>query len=206
MKNGLKLRPRIPTKEARHVANYLYKIILRHGCPVEIVSDQGREFCNWLIDLLKKLTGLQAQNNQCLPPSIQWVGWAIELNAQIEATNPCKWPHGQLGWAYRQWFSLCIYQVHTISSDVWLWGTSANRSIGERICSEQVDDEKVKMLSWASSKSALKCKHQKSSGAKKKKKKKKFDDNTKLKFGDKVLVKDMNSAGRKGGKLNKLFG
>ena len=49
----------IPTKEAKHVAGFLYKMILRHGCPEEIVSDQGREFCNQLINLLEQLTGFK---------------------------------------------------------------------------------------------------------------------------------------------------
>ena len=49
----------IPTKGAKHVAAFLYKMILRHGCPEEIVSDQGREFCNQLIDLLEQLTGFK---------------------------------------------------------------------------------------------------------------------------------------------------
>ena len=30
----------IPTKEATHVAEFLHRMILRHGCPQEIVSDQ----------------------------------------------------------------------------------------------------------------------------------------------------------------------
>ena len=34
-------------------------MILRHGCPEEIVSDQGREFCNQVIDLLEQLTGFK---------------------------------------------------------------------------------------------------------------------------------------------------
>ena len=34
----------MPTKEAVHVANFLYKMFLRHGCLQEIVSDQGRDF------------------------------------------------------------------------------------------------------------------------------------------------------------------
>jgi len=38
----------IPTKEATHVADFLCKIF-RHGCPEEIISDQGREFCNQVI-------------------------------------------------------------------------------------------------------------------------------------------------------------
>ena len=49
----------IPTKEATHVAAFVYKMILRHGCPQEIVSDQGREFCNKLMDSLEELTGFK---------------------------------------------------------------------------------------------------------------------------------------------------
>ena len=46
----------IPPKEAHHIASFLYKMILRYGCPQEIVSDQGREFCNKLVDALEDLT------------------------------------------------------------------------------------------------------------------------------------------------------
>ena len=49
----------IPTKEAVHVASFLYKMILRHGCPQEIISDQGREFCNHIVDSLEELTGFK---------------------------------------------------------------------------------------------------------------------------------------------------
>ena len=43
---------------AVHVENFLYKMFLRHSCPQEIVSGQGREFCNQLVDLLEELTAL----------------------------------------------------------------------------------------------------------------------------------------------------
>ena len=49
----------VPTKEASHVATFLLKVIFRHGSPKEIVSDQGTEFCNQLIDLLEKHTGFK---------------------------------------------------------------------------------------------------------------------------------------------------
>ena len=49
----------MPTKEAKHVAGFLYKMILRHGCPLETVSDQGREFCNQLVDQLEEFTGFE---------------------------------------------------------------------------------------------------------------------------------------------------
>ena len=42
-----------------HVALFLYNMILRHGCPKEIISDQGREFCNHIVDSLEYLTGLK---------------------------------------------------------------------------------------------------------------------------------------------------
>ena len=35
-----------PTKEAFHVANFLFDLFLRHGCPDITISDQGKEFCN----------------------------------------------------------------------------------------------------------------------------------------------------------------
>ena len=54
----------IPTKEAHHIASFLYKMTLRHGCPQEIVSDQGREFCNKLVDALEDLTGFKHKNNE----------------------------------------------------------------------------------------------------------------------------------------------
>ena len=34
-------------------------LAVSHGCPLEIVSDQGREFCNQLVDLLEELTGFK---------------------------------------------------------------------------------------------------------------------------------------------------
>ena len=46
----------IPTKEAHHIALFLYNMTLRHGCPQDIVSDRGREFCNKLVDALEDLT------------------------------------------------------------------------------------------------------------------------------------------------------
>ena len=46
----------IPTKKACHIAEFLYKMMLRYGCPEEIISDQGREFYSRLIDRLEQLT------------------------------------------------------------------------------------------------------------------------------------------------------
>jgi len=43
----------IPAKTAIEVTTFLYKdIICRHGCPRELLSDQGKEFCNEVINEL----------------------------------------------------------------------------------------------------------------------------------------------------------
>ena len=36
----------IPDKSAKSVANFLFKLITRHGSPAIVQSDQGREFIN----------------------------------------------------------------------------------------------------------------------------------------------------------------
>ena len=57
-------------KEAKHVAEFLYKMILCHGCPSEIVSYQDREFCNQLADQLEELTGFKQKIiSACHPES-----------------------------------------------------------------------------------------------------------------------------------------
>ena len=58
----------IPTKESRHVAGFLYKMFLRHGCSLEIVSDQGREFCNQIVDALEELTGFKHRMTSAYHP------------------------------------------------------------------------------------------------------------------------------------------
>ena len=57
----------IPTKEARHIADFLYQMIFRHGCPEEIISDQGREFCNQVINRLEGLVPLEVCWTQDYP-------------------------------------------------------------------------------------------------------------------------------------------
>ena len=40
----------LPDKSAASVGDFLYKLILRHGCMDTLISDQGREFVNQVID------------------------------------------------------------------------------------------------------------------------------------------------------------
>ena len=48
----------IPDKCATTVANFLFGLITRHGCPVIIQSDQGRELINQANSHLFDLTGI----------------------------------------------------------------------------------------------------------------------------------------------------
>ena len=55
-------------KEVRHVVAFLFRMFLRHGCCQEIVSDQGREFCNRIVDALEELTGFEQRMTSAYHP------------------------------------------------------------------------------------------------------------------------------------------
>jgi hypothetical protein len=40
----------ISDKSAQCVYEFLSSLIYRHGCPTAVITDQGREFCNQLVD------------------------------------------------------------------------------------------------------------------------------------------------------------
>ena len=82
----LPITSRNATKEAKHVAAFLYKMILQHGCPQEIVSDQGREFCNKLVDSLEELTGFKHKITSVCNPQSNWLDEHFNqtLKAQLQ--------------------------------------------------------------------------------------------------------------------------
>ena len=49
----------ISIQESCNAANFLYKTFLHYICHKEIVSNQGCEFCNELVDHVELLTGFQ---------------------------------------------------------------------------------------------------------------------------------------------------
>jgi transposase InsO family protein len=50
----------IPTKQAEEIASHFYtEIICHHGCPKELLSDQGTEFCNQIVNSLCNLHGIR---------------------------------------------------------------------------------------------------------------------------------------------------
>ena len=58
----------VPTKEAIHVADFLYELFMRHGFPEVIISDQGREFCNSVCALLFKKTSIDHRMTSAYHP------------------------------------------------------------------------------------------------------------------------------------------
>ena len=58
----------IPDKEAITVASFLFKLITRHGSPVIIQSDQGREFINNVNKHLFELTGVDHRMSAAYHP------------------------------------------------------------------------------------------------------------------------------------------
>jgi hypothetical protein len=50
----------IPNKNAETIAAHFHEeIICRHGCPKELLSDQGTEFCNQIVNALCQLHGIR---------------------------------------------------------------------------------------------------------------------------------------------------
>jgi len=50
----------IPSKTAETIAFHFYEeMICRHGCPKELLSDQGTEFCNQIVNSLCQLHGIR---------------------------------------------------------------------------------------------------------------------------------------------------
>ena len=46
----------IPNKNAETIAQHFHEeIICRHGCPKELLSDQGTKFCNQIVNALCNL-------------------------------------------------------------------------------------------------------------------------------------------------------
>ena len=67
------------------MAAFLYSMILRHGCPQEIVTDQGREFCNQLVDELEKHTGFKHKITSAYHPQsngLELFGVCCEAKSQ----------------------------------------------------------------------------------------------------------------------------
>ena len=62
----------IPNKEAATVAEAIFeKWICRHGCPLELVTDQGKEFCGYLTNDLFKLMEIKHNTTTAHHPPVQ---------------------------------------------------------------------------------------------------------------------------------------
>lgn len=209
----------VPTKEARHVATFLLKMFFRHGCPEEIVSDQGREFCNQLIDLLEELTGFKHKITSAYHP--QSNGLDERLNQTIKAklqplvneqTDDWDEHIDNILFAYR-----CSRHDTTKYTPFFLmYGREALLPIdvsGIDVSGKQADigdgdfEAKLKGLQELREKVHANVLANVSKAQQRQKKLYDAKHNTgiNLKIGDEVLVKDMKNEGRKGGKLKCLF-
>ncbi len=64
----------IPNKEAKTVAAAIVDTwICQYACPKQIVTDQGREFCNKLTDKLYKKMGVQLLRTSAYRPQNQFL-------------------------------------------------------------------------------------------------------------------------------------
>ena len=89
----------IPTKEACHVASFLYQN------DVEVWLPWGD--CIWLrsrvlqpfSQFARAAQWLQAHCHKCLPSAVQWSWWATESDFEESTAENGKWQPRQLGWS-----------------------------------------------------------------------------------------------------------
>ena len=86
----------IADKAALTVASFLFKLITRHGSPVIIQSDQGREFVNQVNDHLFKLSGVQHRISAAYHPQTNGLDERFNqtlVNAltKMTAEKPDEW-------------------------------------------------------------------------------------------------------------------
>ena len=198
----------LPTKEAKHVAAFLYSMILRHGCPQEIVSDQGREFCNHLVDELEERTGFQHKVTSAYHPQ------SNGLDERTNQTLKCQFQklvnEHMDDWDQLLENILFAYRLsHQDSTKcmpfMLMYGREARLPIDLTRVHE--DEEEMDLETKVEKMLELREKlhdqaHENAQKAQQRQKKQydeKHNTKTKLKLGDKVLVKSMKNSGRKGG-------
>ena len=124
-----------PTKDAINVAEFLYCTFLRHGRPADIITDQGREFCNQVVNRLQELTGFRHNVTSAYHPQAN--GLDEQFNQTLKAQLQRMVNEHQDDWdtildeiffvytAQVDW----IQQVHALHfSHVWSWSMSPYRA------------------------------------------------------------------------------
>ena len=61
----------IKDKTAETIADFLYRLVCRHGCAEVQINDQGREFVNRVCTVLHELTGVK-QRIKIASSSVKW--------------------------------------------------------------------------------------------------------------------------------------
>ena len=206
----------MPTKEAVHVANFLYKMFLRHGCPQEIISDQGREFCNQLVDLLEELTGFKHRVTSAYHPQANGLDERMNQTLKFQLQ---KLVNDQMN-DWDQLIDNVLFAYRSSRHDstkctpfLLMYGREARLPIDlSRVLQQETMDEpdlETKIAKMLELQKKLHDQARENIERAQQRQKRQFDAKhnslTKLKVGDQVLVKSMANEGRKGGKLEPQF-
>ena len=205
----------IPTKEAKHVAAFLFKMFLRYGCPQEIVSDQGREFCNRLINDLGERTGFAHKITSAYHP--QSNGLDERFNQTLKAQLQKLVNENQNNWDELLDSILFAYRTSRHDSTkrtpfLLMYGREARLPIDLTRVDVKVPEETdfdtqvQKILDFQKEvHDEARSNIEKAQERQKRQYDAKHNSKTHVKVGDKVLVKNMKNESRKGGKLEPQF-
>ena len=207
----------IPTKEACHIAEFLYKMMLRYGCPEEIISDQGLEFCSRLIDRLEQLTGFKHNITSAYHP--QSNGLDERFNQTLKAQLQKMVNEHQDNWDDLLDNILFAYRTSRQASTkctpfLLMFGREARLPIDlTRVKHAKEQQEELsfteKLEKMVDMQKSLHDQARQNIQEAQERQKRQYDakhnSRTTLKVGDKVLVQEMKNDGRKGEKLDVQF-
>ena len=197
----------MPTKEAVHVANFLYKMFLRLGCPQEIISDQGREFCNQLVDLLEELTGFKHRVTSAYHPQANGLDERMNQTLKFQLQ---KLVNDQMN-DWDQLIDNVLFAYHSSLHDstkctpfLLMYGREARLPIDlSRVLQQETMDEpdlETKIAKMLELQKKLHDQARENIERAQQRQKRQFDAKhnslTKLKVGDQVLVKSMANEGQ----------
>lgn len=110
----------IPDKSATTVASFLFSLITRHGSPVIIQSDQGREFINDVNHHLFELTGVEHRISAAYHPQTNGLDerfnqTLVSALTKMSADKPHEWDQfiDPVLFAYRYCIKrrMCLYRL-----------------------------------------------------------------------------------------------
>ena len=209
----------LQNKTAASVAEFVFKLICRHGCPTIRISDQGREFVNAMDTELCKLTGVDHRIGSAYHP--QTNGQDERFNQTLQRSLRKMVNEDQNDWdkyidsvlfAYRTSkqdsskytpFYLMYGRQATLPIDIVTSDPEKTGSASVKMTDEEIEEKSTRLIELR--KKALENVNQSKEKMKKRADARHNPFTSDFKVGSLVLVLNSKKLSRKGGKMEPLW-